>query len=107
MARTVMTVALGAAVALAVGTAAAPASAKIRCDGRYQIVHGQGPISTPYCEDNYLAYVARGYGMHVSGRAVRRNPHVKEQACRVAGYDDRVRDICADWLPDGGGRYVR
>ncbi len=82
------------------------ADAKIRCQGPYQInsVIG-GKIATPYCEDNYLAAVARAHGMRVSGRAVRQNPHVKEDTCRLVGYDIRVQHICAGYIYDGHARY--
>ncbi len=70
-----------------------PADAQIRCDGRFQIVKGQ-PHATPYCEDEYLAAVARSYGVRVSGRAVRNDPSVKANICRFVGSDPRVQDIC-------------
>ena len=54
-------------------TAAAPAEARIRCDGNYQIVNGQ-PHATPFCQDENLARVARSYGMRVSGSAMRNSP---------------------------------
>lgn len=72
---------------------ASPADARIRCDGRFQIVKGQS-LSTPYCEDEYLATVARGYGVRVSGQAVRNDPSVKANVCRFVGGDPRVQDIC-------------
>src|SRR6185436_20861408 len=34
--------------------AAAPADARMRCDGNYQIINGQ-PHATPYCQDENLA----------------------------------------------------
>ncbi len=70
-----------------------PAAAEIRCDGRFQIVRGES-LATPYCEDEYLAAVARGYGVRVSGRAVRNDPSVKASVCRFVGGDPRVQDIC-------------
>ena len=72
------------------------ASAKIVCNGAFQIVQGQ-QISTPYCEDNYLAAVAREYGIHVSASAVRWNPSVKERVCYTIGHDIRVSSICAGY----------
>ncbi len=71
-----------------------PASAKIRCDGPYQIIDGSA-IATPYCEDNYLAYVARSYGIGVSGRQIRRNYNTKKHVCQTIGHDNRVSNICA------------
>ena len=67
----------------------------IECSGRYQIVNGS-KISTPYCEDNYLAHVARGYGAHVSNSTIRNNPATKEEICRLVGHDNRVQGICDD-----------
>ena len=71
------------------------AGSKLRCEGPYQIIKGQGKIATPYCEDGYLAQVARGYGMNVSANSIRYNPHKKDDACRLVGHDIRVSDICA------------
>ena len=67
----------------------------IECKGRNQVVDGH-LISTPYCEDNYLAKVARGYGVKVSGYTIRNNPNRKEEVCRLVRYDNRVSDICND-----------
>ena len=73
---------------------AGTASARIVCDGAYQIVSGQ-PIATPYCEDAYLAEVAGEYGMRVTASAVRSSPSLKERVCRVIGHDNRVQSACA------------
>ncbi|MHA1165057.1 MAG: hypothetical protein ACTSP0_05670 [Alphaproteobacteria bacterium] len=87
--------ALGGALLVAF-TAAVPADAKIRCQGRNQWNSAAGGwISTPYCEDNLIAAVARSHGMRVSNRAVRQNPSIKEEACRFAGSDIRINDLCA------------
>ena len=67
------------------------AEAKIKCDGHYQVTK-YGLISTPYCEDNYLAAIA-GY----NAKALRTNPHVKQDACYEVGHDPRVYDICLDY----------
>lgn len=83
---------------------ASTAQAKIRCNGPYQIVRGVGEIGTPYCEDNYLAKVAREFGVRVSARTIRNNPNRKEEVCRLVGYDIRVQDVCAGLMPDGGRR---
>jgi len=76
------------------------AHARINCSGAYQVVRGQGQIATPYCEDQYLARVARGYGMRVSGAAIRRNPSRKEEVCRLIGHDGRVTSICHNYRLD-------
>ncbi len=68
--------------------------ARIQCNGPFQVVRGAGEIATPYCEDEYLARVARSYGIRVSGGAIRRSPSRKEEVCRAIGHDSRVYDIC-------------
>ena len=78
-------------------------SAKIKCKGAYQVINGN-LHATPWCEDNYLAAVARQYGMRVSNRQIRQDPFAKERACRLAGHDNRVRDICAGELGRNGNR---
>ncbi len=55
-----------------------PAEARIRCVDEFQIVNGSR-ILTPYCQDNYLAKVARTYGQKVSAASVRNNPTVKSR----------------------------
>lgn len=103
--RTLATMAF-ATLAVAVVTTA-PASAALLCDGPYQIVEGR-TIATPFCEDNFLARVARGYGMRVSNSAIRWNASVKAEACRLVGHDNRVRSICTQEMQhifrDRGGR---
>ena len=74
--------------------------ARIRCNGAYQIVRGQGEIATPYCQDNYLAQVARSYGIRVSNAAIRQNPSRKEEVCRAIGHDARVNDLCVQYRND-------
>jgi hypothetical protein len=78
-----------------------PAYAKIRCNGPYQIIKGSGEMVTPYCQNAYLAQVARGYGIRVSGRTLGNHPTVKGDVCRVVGYDSRVYQICTGWRPEG------
>lgn len=73
-----------------------PASA-IDCSGPWQKVNGQ-PIATPYCEDNYLGQNARAAGLRVSNQEIRRNPNTKGDVCRFIGRDNRVRDICWNYL---------
>ncbi len=90
---------LSVASALTMALTGGSAEARIACDGPHQIVGGQS-ISTPYCQDNHLAEVARAYGMRVSAAAVRSSPSVKAQACRLAGYDNRVQTACAGYRHD-------
>ena len=77
---------------------ALPASA-IECRGEYQVVSGK-LIATPYCQDNYLAHVARKYGTKVSNREIRNNPNRKADVCRFMGHDSRVSHLC-DQYRDG------
>ena len=76
--------------------AASDAHAKIQCDGRWQTNSGLR-ISTPYCEDAYLASVAQSYGSRVSAEALRQSPTTKRLICNFVGADIRVRDICEGW----------
>jgi hypothetical protein len=85
--------ALGAGVAFT-----APAMA-IDCNGPYQIINGD-ELPTPYCEDNYLGAVARSKGVRVSDEAIRKNPNKKGEVCRFVGYDNRVQEICWNYLND-------
>lgn len=90
--------ALGGAL-LFVTTAAIPASAAIKCQGGYQWNSAAGGwIASSYCEDNLVAAVARRHGMRWSNVAVRQNPNIKAEACRFAGSDIRITDICAGHL---------
>lgn len=79
--------------------AATPAHA-IDCDGNFQVQPDGRLVATPYCEDTYLARVAREHGMRVSGAAIRGNPSVKAKACRFVGDDNRVRDTCSQYRPE-------
>lgn len=84
------------AVLLALGAfslSAAPASAKITCNGEYQVVGGT-EIATPYCSDHHLAKVAPKYGSRVTGREVRNNPITKDRVCGFVGADPSVSGIC-------------
>ncbi len=92
--------ATGFAVVAGLGTSPAHA---ITCQGAYQVTTS-GPIATPYCEDNYLAQVARGYGIRVSNRTIRHNFNKKREVCYVVGHDTRVSDICAGLIDSGTGR---
>lgn len=80
-----------AAIGLTAGSAAA-----IECRGPYQVVQGN-LLSTPYCEDGYLAKIAREYGTRVSAREIRNNPNRKQDVCRFMGHDNRVSHICQQY----------
>lgn len=87
---------IAAACFLGVAAAAGPASA-IECEGNFQIQKNGNRISTPYCQDGYLAIVAREYGMRVSAKEIRYNPSEKERTCRFIGEDIRVKSTCAPY----------
>lgn len=84
-----------AAASLALLALALPAEARIVCRGEFQVVQGN-EISTPYCADNYLASVARQYGVRVSDATIRNNPNRKREVCRFIGHDPRVSLNCSD-----------
>ncbi len=101
--KTLTFAAVGGAL-LYVATTALSVSAVIKCQGDSQWNSAaNGWISTPYCEDNLVAAVAREHGMKVTNAAVRQNPNIKEEACRFAGSDIRINDICAGLLPEDSG----
>lgn len=90
-----------ASLLLAASLAAAPAHAAIQCEGPRQLVQGNY-ITTPYCEDTYLALIAqREYGMRVSAAAIRQNPNLKAEVCRQIGHDNRVKSNCQSILNYG------
>ncbi len=74
---------------------AAPAEAKIQCRDGYQLVQGN-LLATPYCQEEQLARVARGYGMRVSFAEIRNNPNTKRYVCSFVGRDIRVQQTCID-----------
>ncbi|WP_139247717.1 hypothetical protein [Hyphomicrobium sp. CS1GBMeth3] len=90
--------ALGLALAATAATAP-PAAAKIACKDGFQLSGGNW-ISTPYCNDEYLAQIARKHGAKVSGNEVRSNPNTKYEVCRFLSGSPAARDYC----PDEGGR---
>ena len=75
------------------------AAARIQCNGNFQITK-YGPIATPYCEEEQIAFVARSYGMNVTGSQVRRDPLKKVYLCQVIGSDVRLKGSCAGYGPD-------
>jgi len=88
---------ISAATLLALGVLAASPASAIECEGNFQVQNNGNRIATPFCQDGYLAIVAREYGMSVSAEAIRYNPSVKERACRFVGQDNRVKDTCANY----------
>jgi hypothetical protein len=93
---------LAAAAVLAVSLAAS-ASARIQCQGNFQVTK-YGLISTPYCEEREIARVARSYGANVTDAEVRNNPLTKVYLCQVYGYDNRLKGSCGAYAPELYGR---
>ena len=71
---------------------ATPADA-IDCNRGFQRVNGQ-LIATPYCQDEYLAQVAREYGLRATAAQLRNNPNFKKEICRTVFTDIRVDVTC-------------
>jgi hypothetical protein len=92
---------LAGCAAFVVAVLAAPdqAAARIQCHGNFQITK-YGPIATPYCEEEQIAFVARSYGVRVTGAQVRNNPLTKVYLCQTIGYDSRLKGSCAGYGPD-------
>jgi len=87
-----------ASLTVGMASLSAPAEARIKCVNGFQIVKGQR-LATPYCQDALVARVARQYGSRVSAKAIRQNPNLKRNVCRLIGQDIRVKHICETALP--------
>lgn len=74
---------------------AVPAEARIACKDGFQLSGGNW-ISTPYCNDEHLAQIARKHGVRVSGNQVRANPNRKYEICRFLAGHPTARDYCPD-----------
>ena len=77
----------------------AGAEARIECRGNFQMTK-YGPIATPYCEGEQIAFVARSYGRRVTGAQVRNDPLTKVYLCQTLGYDTRLKGSCAAYGPE-------
>lgn len=86
--------ALGLAT-LAVAVAVPEAEARITCRDGFQLSGGNW-ISTPYCNDEHLAEVARRHGVKVSGREIRNDLGKKNEVCRFLAGHPTARDYCPD-----------
>ncbi len=75
---------------------------KLKCQGQYQLVDGS-LISTPPCQEAYIAKVARSYGYKVSARQIRKNPNKKVSLCQRLGHDIRISNICGAYNLNAGG----
>jgi hypothetical protein len=77
----------------------AGAEARIECRGNFQMTK-YGPIATPYCEEEQIAFVARSYGSRVTAAQVHNDPLTKVYLCQTIGYDSRLKGSCAGYGPD-------
>jgi hypothetical protein len=91
-----------AATALLAVALAGPAAARMECQGNFQITK-YGPIATPYCEEEQIAYVAQSRGWKVSAAEVHNNPLKKVYLCQVLGWDNRLKGSCAGYGPENYG----
>ncbi len=89
----------GCAALLLAAMLVTPAEARIECRGNFQITK-YGPIATPYCEEEQIAFVARSYGSKVTGAQVHNDPLTKVYLCQTIGYDLRLKGSCAGYGPD-------
>lgn len=83
---------LGAALLALVATPE-PAAAKIKCKGIFQVTK-HGLISTPYCQEEEIARVARSYGWKVTAAQVHNDPLKKVYICQAIGNDNRLKGAC-------------
>jgi len=90
-----------ATVALLSVASLQPATARILCDGEFQITK-YGPIATPYCGDQLIARVANSFGWRDSAAQVGSNPLAKVYICRTLGTDWRLQGPCAGYVSRGG-----
>ncbi|MEM8744068.1 MAG: hypothetical protein AAGF14_05465 [Pseudomonadota bacterium] len=102
MIKTTLALAAIGAASLFTLTSVVPADAAIKCQGRNMWNSAANAwIPQPYCEDKLIAAVS-GYPFN-GPNGVRQNPSVKAEACRFAGSDIRIRDLCAGNLPEDDG----
>ncbi len=76
------------------------AEARIVCKDGFQATKDGGWISTPYCNDEYLAEVGRKRGMKVTGAQVRNSLSRKDEVCRLLAGTPTAKDYC----PTDGSR---
>lgn len=86
------------------GLSATPADAGIKCNGPNQLIKGLGMKPSPFCEAEYVARVARTYGVRVTGATLRGNINRFTKVCQFIGNDSRVSHICASYRRNDGGR---
>ena len=96
--------AVAASCALVVAALSSGAEARITCKGGFQATKDGGWISTPYCNDEYLAEAGRKRGMKVTGAQVRANWARKEEVCRLLAGTPVAMDYCPTDGARGRGR---
>ncbi|WP_333794814.1 hypothetical protein [Hyphomicrobium sp.] len=95
--------ALASAAVLPTLATVSPAEARIVCKDGFQLSGGAW-ISTPYCNDEYLATVARRHGVNVSGNELRSDQGAKDEVCRFLSGNPTARDYCPDDGSSSRGR---
>ena len=75
----------------------------IKCSGNFQVQANGNHIATPYCQDNYLAQVAREYSITTYPDRIRSSLTEKNSVCSVLGFDIRVQDSCGPGGATGFG----
>jgi hypothetical protein len=93
---------LALSTSLFVLAAVSDAAAKIECRDNFQVTKKNGLISTPYCEDQQIARVARSYGFNVTDAEVHNNPNTKVYLCQVIGNDNRLKGSCGAYSKPRG-----
>ena len=73
----------------------------ITCVDQFQYSAGRW-IATPFCEDLYLASVAREYGARLHPFALLDNPNKKVRICDFIGFDHRVQSLCTGYRNGDG-----
>ena len=72
------------AASVLIGLPLGAAQARIQCDGNFQVVQGGSAFATPYCQEQNLARVAKGYGMRVSFESIRASDSVFDRTSRLS-----------------------
>jgi hypothetical protein len=75
----------------------------IKCSGSFQVQANGNHIATPYCQDNYLAQVAREYNITTHADRIRSSLTEKNSVCGVLRFDIRVQDSCVPGGATGFG----
>ena len=78
-----------------------PPPRRSQCRDNFQVTK-YGLISTPYCEDQQIARVARSYGFNVSDAEVHNNPEHEGLFCQIIGNDNRLKGSCGAYSEPRG-----